>query len=385
MSNKVVTTLARAFARLGADAVRFNFRGVGARPAATRTASGEREDALAVVAWCRARWPGRRLYLGGFSFGAAVAAAIAARVAPAGLVTVAPPVDRLPADFVAPTLPVAAGARRGRRRRAAGSRARVVRDARQRRRGSCCCRASAIFSMADCRHSHEAVTDAFGADFGAARSGSTMLRKLSALFDSAFARDNDDAGAREHALRVATALLLIEVARADYADDFAEDATMLESLKQFFALDDAAAALLLEEARSSGRSRRRAPAVHAPLARAAVGRREAPRRRDAVAGGAGGPPARQARGSPRAQDRRAPIRLALRSHPHPQPRAAGGVSGARHSSTKNCFLNRTVNRLGSLARRGVDRIDEHLAVGDRRARRCSRWPCPRGSRAASSS
>jgi alpha/beta superfamily hydrolase len=43
--------------------------------------------------------------LGGFSFGAAVAAAIAARVAPAGLVTVAPPIDRLPADFAAPLCP----------------------------------------------------------------------------------------------------------------------------------------------------------------------------------------------------------------------------------------------------------------------------------------
>lgn len=78
-----------------------------------------------------------------------------------------------------------------------------------------------------------------------------MLRKLTALFDNAFARDNDDPQAREHGLRVATALLLIEVARADYADDLAEDATMLASLKQFFALDDAAAALLLEEARST--------------------------------------------------------------------------------------------------------------------------------------
>lgn len=78
-----------------------------------------------------------------------------------------------------------------------------------------------------------------------------MLRKLTALFDSAFARDNDDGQAREHALRVATALLLIEVARADYADDLAEDATMLASLKQFFALDDTEAGLLLEEARSA--------------------------------------------------------------------------------------------------------------------------------------
>lgn len=78
-----------------------------------------------------------------------------------------------------------------------------------------------------------------------------MLRKLAALFDNALARDNDDAVGREHALRVATALLLIEVAKADYAADFAEDETMLASLKQFFALDDASAALLLEEARSA--------------------------------------------------------------------------------------------------------------------------------------
>ena len=105
MSNKVVTTLARAFARLGADAVRFNFRGVGASQGRYADGVGERDDALAVVAWCRARWPDRRLYLGGFSFGAAVAAAIAARVAPAGLVTVAPPVDKLPPDFVAPSCP----------------------------------------------------------------------------------------------------------------------------------------------------------------------------------------------------------------------------------------------------------------------------------------
>ena len=78
-----------------------------------------------------------------------------------------------------------------------------------------------------------------------------MLRKLAALFDGAFARETDDPAAREHALRVATALLLIEVGKADFADDLAEDETMLESLQQFFALDDAAAQLLLEEARTA--------------------------------------------------------------------------------------------------------------------------------------
>jgi len=78
-----------------------------------------------------------------------------------------------------------------------------------------------------------------------------VLRKLAALFDGGLARENEDPAAREHALRVATALLLIEVARADYADDFAEGETMIASLKQFFALDDASAELLIEEARSA--------------------------------------------------------------------------------------------------------------------------------------
>jgi alpha/beta superfamily hydrolase len=105
MTNKVVTTVARAFTRLGADAARFNFRGVGASAGSHADGIGERDDALAVAAWCRARWPARRLYLAGFSFGGAIAAAIAGRAAPAGLVTVAPPVDRLPADFVAPACP----------------------------------------------------------------------------------------------------------------------------------------------------------------------------------------------------------------------------------------------------------------------------------------
>ena len=78
-----------------------------------------------------------------------------------------------------------------------------------------------------------------------------MLRRLAAFFDGAFADRADDPAVREHALRVATALLLIEVAKADYAEDLAEDEAMLRSLRQFFALDDEAAALLLDEARST--------------------------------------------------------------------------------------------------------------------------------------
>lgn len=105
MQNKVTTTLARTFAHLGAAAVRFNFRGVGASAGTYSGGSGERDDALAAARWCRERWPGLGLYLGGFSFGGAVALTAAAELGPNGLVTVAPAVARLPADLALPRCP----------------------------------------------------------------------------------------------------------------------------------------------------------------------------------------------------------------------------------------------------------------------------------------
>lgn len=76
-----------------------------------------------------------------------------------------------------------------------------------------------------------------------------MLKALSDLFDRAFgAQAGPSAGDRERALRIATALLLIEVARADYAADGAEDRTIYAEIKKFFALDDEATQLLVQEA-----------------------------------------------------------------------------------------------------------------------------------------
>jgi alpha/beta superfamily hydrolase len=103
MHNKVVTTLARAFAHLGAVSVRFNFRGVGLSAGEYDEGGGERADALAVVRYVRAQWPHQRVYLGGFSFGGAVALAVAREADPAGLVTVAPAIARLPSDFEPPS------------------------------------------------------------------------------------------------------------------------------------------------------------------------------------------------------------------------------------------------------------------------------------------
>jgi len=95
LENKVVYTLARAFEQLGAPAIRFNFRGVGTSVGTYDEGIGETEDALAVIAYGRQRWPGAALWLAGFSFGGAVAIRAAAHTQPACVVAVAPAVARL--------------------------------------------------------------------------------------------------------------------------------------------------------------------------------------------------------------------------------------------------------------------------------------------------
>jgi len=75
-----------------------------------------------------------------------------------------------------------------------------------------------------------------------------MLKALNDLFDRAFGRQAPPSAAeRERALRVATALLLIEVARADYAAAGAEDRMIYAEIKKFFQLDDEATQLLVQE------------------------------------------------------------------------------------------------------------------------------------------
>jgi alpha/beta superfamily hydrolase len=97
MHNKVAHMLARALTDLGALALRFNFRGVGASAGEHDRGDGEADDTVAVAGWMRERHPDLPFWLGGFSFGAMVALRAAPRLEPAALVTVAPPVERLDA------------------------------------------------------------------------------------------------------------------------------------------------------------------------------------------------------------------------------------------------------------------------------------------------
>lgn len=79
------------------ESIRFNFRGVGASQGAYDQGRGEQDDLRAVVQWCRDQDATRPLWLAGFSFGAYVATAVAARETPSCLINVAPPVHML--DF----------------------------------------------------------------------------------------------------------------------------------------------------------------------------------------------------------------------------------------------------------------------------------------------
>jgi alpha/beta superfamily hydrolase len=102
LDNKVVHTLARAFNQLGAPTVRFNFRGVGTSAGTHDDGRGEIQDALAVIAFGSKRWPGASLWLGGFSFGGAVAIWAAGETAPARLVAVAPGITKIAVTGAAP-------------------------------------------------------------------------------------------------------------------------------------------------------------------------------------------------------------------------------------------------------------------------------------------
>ncbi len=108
MQNKVAHTLARSFLNAGFSALRFNFRGVGLSTGSFDDGNGEVEDVLAAAAWLRQESPDLPLWMGGFSFGAAMAIKAAVRQEPEGLISIAPAVarfaDKLPKQPQCPWL-----------------------------------------------------------------------------------------------------------------------------------------------------------------------------------------------------------------------------------------------------------------------------------------
>lgn len=95
MDNKVVTTVARAFAEAGAATFRFNFRGVGASAGRHDEGRGETDDFLAVADHAARAVGELPLWMAGFSFGGGVALRASGRVPFARLVLVAPALRRI--------------------------------------------------------------------------------------------------------------------------------------------------------------------------------------------------------------------------------------------------------------------------------------------------
>ena len=81
-----------------------------------------------------------------------------------------------------------------------------------------------------------------------------MLKTLKNLFDSLTLPAEETPQARDHALKLATAVLLVEVMRADPASHTDERQAVLDSLHEKFALQEGELARLVELAEQAARS-----------------------------------------------------------------------------------------------------------------------------------
>ncbi|HEX6097740.1 MAG TPA: alpha/beta fold hydrolase [Thermoanaerobaculia bacterium] len=70
LHNKVVFRAARGLEAANVATLRFNFRGVGASGGRHEEGEGELEDVNAAIEWAKRKLPGKKLIVGGFSFGA---------------------------------------------------------------------------------------------------------------------------------------------------------------------------------------------------------------------------------------------------------------------------------------------------------------------------
>ena len=108
LDNKVAQTLAKTFFAMGYAAIRFNFRGAGQTEGDFDEGKGETDDALAVLAWAKARVEEQSadpphplpVALAGFSFGAFVQTRVAKAIDYERLVLIGPAVNRIAGDHV---------------------------------------------------------------------------------------------------------------------------------------------------------------------------------------------------------------------------------------------------------------------------------------------
>lgn len=77
LHNKVVFRTARGLEAANIATLRFNFRGAGASGGQYEGGEGEQEDVIAAIEWVKKKHPGKKLFVGGFSFGSWVSSRVA--------------------------------------------------------------------------------------------------------------------------------------------------------------------------------------------------------------------------------------------------------------------------------------------------------------------
>ena len=77
LHNKVVFRAARGLENANVATLRFNFRGAGASAGKHDEGEGEQDDVMTATEWAKNKHPGKKLIVGGFSFGAWVASRVA--------------------------------------------------------------------------------------------------------------------------------------------------------------------------------------------------------------------------------------------------------------------------------------------------------------------
>jgi len=77
LHNKVVFRAARGLEAANVATLRFNFRGAGVSGGRFDGGEGEQEDVLAAIEFVKRKHPGKKLFVGGFSFGAWVSSRVA--------------------------------------------------------------------------------------------------------------------------------------------------------------------------------------------------------------------------------------------------------------------------------------------------------------------
>jgi len=103
MTNKVITTIAKAYQNLQCATLRFNYRGVGNSQGSYAEGIGETEDLLSMLAWSKREFPNLAIALAGFSFGCYVCArAISENAAIAHTLWVAPAITHCDFDTLKP-------------------------------------------------------------------------------------------------------------------------------------------------------------------------------------------------------------------------------------------------------------------------------------------